>query len=182
MHASGGFALLIQGACWCAGYPAVFAAGAVVAGLPVGAVSTSPMALLRMHRADPFSTRIRLAAAVCARTSPRGHQPWPRLSIWQGEHDRTVDPENAEILAAQWAELHGCADEPSSETTPIPQARHRVWVRRGVPAMELWTLPEMRHGFPIAPGLGKAGPWVLEAGVSAVWHISGLRGIARERG
>ncbi len=161
-----------------AAYPAVFAAGAVVAGMPVGAASTSPMALLRMHRADPFSTRIGLAAAVRARTAPRGHQPWPRLSIWQGERDRTVDPENAEILAAQWAELHGCAHEPSSETTPIPQARHRVWARRGVAAVELWTLPEMGHGFPIAAGLGRAGPWVLEAGVSAVRHITAFWGIA----
>lgn len=162
-----------------AAYPAVFAGGAVVAGMPVGAARSSPMALLRMHRADPFSTRIGLAAAVRARTAPRGHQPWPRLSIWQGGRDRTVDPENAEILAAQWAELHGCSDEPTHDGNDHPQGRRRFWARRGTPAVELWTVPEMGHGFPIAEGLGSPAPWVLDAGISAVRHIAAFWGLAR---
>jgi poly(hydroxyalkanoate) depolymerase family esterase len=162
-----------------AAYPAVFAAGAVAAGMPVGTAQSSPMALLRMHRADAFSTRIGLAAAVRARTAPRGHQPWPRLSIWQGGRDRTVDPDNAEILANQWAELHGCTEEPTHDSHDNPQARRRVWARRGTPVLELWTLPEMGHGFPIAEGLGSPAPWVLKAGVSAVRHIAAFWGLER---
>ena len=49
-----------------AAYPATFAAGAAVAGMPVGSASTSAMALLRMHRADPYRSRTALAAAVQA--------------------------------------------------------------------------------------------------------------------
>ena len=162
-----------------AAYPAVFAAGAVVAGMPVGAASSSPMALLRMHRADPFSTRLGLAALVRARTAPRGRQPWPRLSIWQGGQDRTVDPENAEIIAAQWAALHGCAEEPSSEAAHGAVARRRVWLLRGAPAVELWTLAELGHGFPIGRGMGSPAPWVLDAGLSAVRHIAASPGPAR---
>lgn len=160
-----------------AAYPAVFAGGAVVAGMPVGAANTSPMELLRMHRADPLSTRVGLMAAVLARTPPRGKQRWPRLSIWQGERDRTVDPVNAEIIAAQWAALHGCTDEPNSDNLHGSVARQRVWSRRGTNAVELWTLPEMGHGFPIAYGTGRSGPWVLDAGISAVRHIAAFWGL-----
>jgi len=162
-----------------AAYPAVFAGGAVVAGMPVGAARSSPMALLRMHRADPFSSRLALAAAVRARTARRGHQPWPRVSIWQGGRDRTVDPENAEILAAQWAELHGCTEATTQDSQEHPVARRRFWARRGTPAVELWTLPEMGHGFPIAEGLGSPAPWVLDAGISAARHIAAFWGLER---
>ncbi|UPY38803.1 PHB depolymerase family esterase [Sediminicoccus sp. KRV36] len=160
-----------------AAYPAVFAGGAVVAGMPVGSASTSPMALLRMHRADPFRTRLGLVASVRARTAPRGQQPWPRLSIWQGEKDRTVDPENAEILATQWSALHGCLEEPTSDTQPAEATRHRVWSRRGAAAVELWTIAGMGHGFPIGAGAGSAGPWVLDVGVPAARHIAAFWGL-----
>jgi poly(hydroxyalkanoate) depolymerase family esterase len=87
-----------------AAYPAVFAAGAVVAGLPVGTAGSAPMAMLRMHRADPWRTEAGLVAAA------RGARPagarWPRLSVWHGSADRSVDPAHAELLVAQWLGLH----------------------------------------------------------------------------
>jgi poly(hydroxyalkanoate) depolymerase family esterase len=155
-----------------AAYPAAFAAGAVVAGLPVGSASSTAMAMLRMRRANPFTTRAGLAAAVRAQASPRPSQTWPRLSIWQGGRDQVVDPGNAEQLAMQWAELQGCPEAPAEDTHPSPQVRHRVWLARGGPAVELWTLAEMGHGFPIALGCGSPAPWVLEAGVPAARHIA----------
>ncbi len=167
-----------------AAYPAVFAGGAVVAGMPIGAASTSPMALLRMHRADPFRTRPGLVAAVRARTPSRGRQPWPRLSIWQGDRDRTVDPANAELLAAQWSGLHGFGKEPTTDMAPAPGLRRRTWHRTARPAVELWTIADMAHGFPVdaaAAGMGKSGPWVIDAGISAVQHIAAFWGIDRPK-
>lgn len=164
-----------------ASYPAVFAAGAVAAGMPVGAASTSPMALLRMHRADPFRSRASLVAAVRAATPARGKQPWPRLSIWQGGRDRTVDPENAEVLAAQWSGLHGFDVEPSSDMTMTLGVRRRSWGRPRRPAVELWTIENMAHGFPIdagSAGGGRAGPWILDAGIPAARRIAAFWGIA----
>lgn len=163
-----------------AAYPAVFAGGAVVAGMPIGAARTSPMALLRMYRADPFRTRAGLVAAVHARTAPRSARPWPRLSIWQGGRDRTVDPANAELLAAQWSALHGLTQDPDSDTTPAPGLRRRCWGRAARPAVELCTLPDLAHGFPVDPRLGgggRPGPWVLDAGVPAAREIAAFWGL-----
>lgn len=158
-----------------AAYPAVFAAGAVVAGMPVGAARSSPMALLRMHRADPFQSRAALVAAV--RGSRAGGR-WPRLSIWHGGQDRTVDPANAELLAAQWSGVHGLAAEHAAETRPAPGVRRRAWGRASRPAVELWTLDEAGHGFPIEAGAGsRAGRWVLDAGLSATAHIAAFWGL-----
>lgn len=163
-----------------AAYPAAFAAGAVVAGLPVGAATTPGMALLRMRRADPFSTGPGLAAAVRARANPRSGRPWPRLSVWQGEQDRVVDPANARLLALQWAALHGCAEIPGEDAAPVPGLRRRVWRARGLPVVELWTLPGMAHGYPVDPGCGRANPWMLEHGISATRHIAAFWGLLPE--
>lgn len=149
-----------------AAYPAVFAGGAVVAGMPVGAADTTPMALLRMHRANPFGTRAGLVAAARARAPSRGMRPWPRLSIWQGALDRTVDPANAELLAAQWSGLHRCAEAATTDTVEGVGLRRRTWGRAKQPAVEIWTIAHMAHGFPVdaaATGGGSAGPSVVNA-------------------
>lgn len=166
-----------------AAYPAVFTAGAVVAGLPVGSVSHPALALLRMHRADPFRSRTALAAAVRAAVPSRSTQPWPRLSIWHGERDRTVSPTNAEALAAQWSALHGFDPWPTRDTLLASGVRRRVWSRSTRTAVELWTLANMGHGFPVDPSIaegGRAGPWVLDAGISAAQHIAAFWGVDRQ--
>ena len=65
-----------------AAYPAVFAAGGVVAGMPVGSATTSMRALVQMRQAGGgWRTRRALADAVRAAVPPRPGKPWPRLSI-----------------------------------------------------------------------------------------------------
>lgn len=158
-----------------AAYPATFAAGAVVAGMPVGAANASHLALLRMHRADPFGTRAGLEAEVRGRSTLRGDRAWPRLSIWQGGKDRTVNPANAELLAAQWSALHGFGPEPTIDTEPTPGARRRAWSRGAHMAVEFWTIDAMAHGFPVhpaVPGGGTPGAWVVDAGVPAARRIA----------
>jgi feruloyl esterase len=165
-----------------AAYPATFAAGAAVAGMPVGSASSSAMALLRMHRADPFRSRTALAAAIQAAVPARSTRSWPRLSIWQGGRDRTVNPANAEALAAQWTALHGFEAAPTSETAPAPGILRRAWGRPARPAVELWTIAGMGHGFPVDPRRvdGESeGPWVVDAGLSAARHIAAFWGIDR---
>lgn len=168
-----------------AAYPAVFAAGAVVAGMPVGSANHPALALLRMHRADPYRGRAALAAAVRAAVPARRTRPWPRLSIWHGGRDRTVNPANAEALAAQWTALHGFDRPPTSETAPAPGVRLRTWGRPARPAVELWTLANMGHGFPVHPRLvdgERVGPWVVDAGLSAAHHVAAFWGIDRPAG
>jgi poly(hydroxyalkanoate) depolymerase family esterase len=167
-----------------AAYPAVFAGGGVVAGMPVGGAHTPIQALLHMRRGNVHRTRRSLAAAVRAAAPSRATKGWPRLSIWQGGLDRTVDPRNAETLAAQWSELHGWGAIPavSINTDVAPGVRRRAWGRPERPAVELWTLAGLGHGFPInprEPGRGQAGPWVVDAGLCAAQLIADFWGVHR---
>jgi poly(hydroxyalkanoate) depolymerase family esterase len=161
-----------------AAYPAVFAAGGVVAGMPAGSAFTQITALLRMHRAD--SRRSRAALAEDARRFAPRRRRWPRLSIWQGLRDRTVAPDNAELLAAQWTALHGIDPAPGLDTA-ADGIRHRVWrAARRPPAVELWTLAALGHGFPVdaaTPGDGRTGAWVTGAGISAVRRMADFWGL-----
>ena len=168
-----------------AAYPAVFAAGGVAAGMPVGSARTQIQALLRMRRGNRLLSRQYLAAKVRAAAPPRGGQPWPRLSIWQGSQDRTVNPINAAALAAQWSELHGWGPLPTTLIQVAPGVRRSTWGRAHRPGVELWTLEDLGHGFPIDPranGSGRVGPWVVDAGLSAAQCMAAFWDIQRQSG
>ena len=160
-------------------YPATFAAGAVVAGMPVGAAYGSASALLRMRRADRFTSR-RILAETVRRAAPPTRNPraWPRLSIWQGERDRLVDPRNAEALAAQWSAVHGFDGPPTAETSPRAGVRRRVWSTPRRVAVEYWTIADMGHGFPVdAADSGRDGFGISNVGLPAARLIAGFWGI-----
>ncbi len=130
-----------------AAYPDVFAAGAVVAGLPVGAASSACEALRRMAEAGPAGSPAVWAEQV-RRAGPNGYRgPWPRLSIWHGESDRVVDPANARLLAAQWCGLLSL-DAAPTETTRCLDLQCDRWIAGGRPAVELWTGAKLAHDWP----------------------------------
>jgi poly(hydroxyalkanoate) depolymerase family esterase len=165
-----------------AAYPAVFNAGAVVAGMPVGAASHAASALLRMHRANPFTTRASLVTAITSKqtTSQGQRRNWPRISIWHGDQDRTIDPENGTALAAQWSALHGFEAAPDSDDMSASGIRRRSWGNAKRPSVEWWTLPQAGHGFPIdaeTPGGGRPAFGVIDARISAAYHIAGFWGL-----
>ena len=164
-----------------AAYPGVFNAGAIVAGMPVGAAQNLPMAVLRMRQADPYKGREALAEAVRRSAPAHSQNIWPRVSIWQGEEDRVVDPANATQLAAQWSAVHGLSEAAVVETQGLPPGRyHRTWGPSSRPLVELWTLAGLGHGYPIEAGRGdgsEPGFAVLNAGLSATDHIARFWGI-----
>lgn len=144
LSAGGAMAAALLGA-----YPDVFAAGAVVAGLPVGAARTPVQAVEQMSR--PAVRAPQEWAMQVRSIGPARHRgKWPRLSIWQGGEDRTVAPANAENLAAQWVALHGLAHQPAAVTTPAAGVTHRVWGSPRHPEVELWMVEAMGHAFPVA--------------------------------
>jgi poly(hydroxyalkanoate) depolymerase family esterase len=129
-----------------AAYPDVFAAGAIIAGLPVGAASSVSEALVRMAEAGPTRSRDDWARQVhqAAPTGYAGH--WPRVSIWHGLADDVVDPGNARLLAEQWSAIH---ELDSSTVRSEPDgSRRAIWGSPERPAVELWTLPDLPHAWP----------------------------------
>ncbi len=162
-------------ACLLAAYPDRFAAGAVVAGLPVGCADGSGQAMLRMMQAGPQRTPAEWAAAARACGPPRV-AAWPRLSVWHGGADHTVAPANADALATQFAALHGLHAAPDEESSPDTGLRRRVWRdAAGGAAVEHWSLGRMGHGYP-ARG-GREQNWVLPVGVQATEEIARFWGL-----
>jgi poly(hydroxyalkanoate) depolymerase family esterase len=160
-------------------YPEVFAAGAIVAGLPYGAAHNVQEAFESM-----FKGRARSAAewGNLVRAASRHRGPWPRVSIWHGDADATVVPMNAEALVAQWTNLHGVDRPPQHER--MDGYPRRVWRSDGIDLVESFTITGMGHGTPLATGrngCGEAGPFLLEAGISASQHIASFFGLTGAR-
>ncbi len=83
-------------------YPDLFAGGAVIAGLPYGVARNVQEALGVMNRSTGRAAGV-LGALVPER---QDDAVLPRLSIWHGDADFTVQSGNAHDLAQQWSALH----------------------------------------------------------------------------
>jgi poly(hydroxyalkanoate) depolymerase family esterase len=154
-----------------AAYPDVFAGGAVVAGLPVGAASSTTQALMRMAHPGPQRTPAEWAEQVRGAVPATYGCGWPRISIWHGMADTVVDPGNADLLATQWGAVHGLPAAPSTDVTE-QAVRHRSWRKGGEAVMEQWTVPGMAHGYPIDARTGQAGSFILDVDFAATRHIA----------
>lgn len=161
-----------------AAYPDAFAAGAVVAGLPVGCARNPAQAFARMSNAGSDRTPAEWADLVRAVGPSRYRGPWPRISIWHGAQDRAVDPRNADNLVAQWTALHEL-DAADAVTSARPGAKHSLWGSPRRPAVESWTVESLEHGFPIerasAQGLVPGTGFEAE-GLMAPWAALGAFG------
>lgn len=157
-----------------AAYPEVFAAGAVVAGLPFGVAGNVQEALAAMHGGCAHSTAD-LGARV-RRAAPAG-SPLPRVSVWHGSADLTVKPRAALDTARQWAAAHGLPSEPD-ETHALSGRTRAIWRGPGSDEVliEVNLIHGLGHGTPLATGapegVGAAGAFMLEAGVSSSREIA----------
>ena len=160
-------------------YQEVFAGGAIIAGLPYGTAGTLPEALESMfqgksHPAKSWGDLVR-------RASPHAG-PWPKVSIWHGSSDSTVQPVNADELVKQWTDIHDVGGKPSLEDK-VDGYPHRVWRdASGEALVESFTITGMAHGTPIKAGsadgeTGTAGPFILEAGISSSYRIATFWGL-----
>lgn len=159
-----------------ASYPEVFAGGAIIAGLPHGVAATIPEAFDRM-RGYGAPSEERLQRLL--RDGSEHDGPWPAISIWHGSADQTVAVSNAEALIAQWRGVHKLDAAPTSSETSGRRTR-RVWRdASGLPAVEVNIIAGMAHGTPLGGDeLGRAGPFMLDVGISSTREIANLWGIA----
>lgn len=151
------FALLMS-------HPERFAGGGVIAGLPVGMAEGVAEALGLMR------------SARAGRGGPDRRFPFttakpPKLSIWHGMCDKTVDPCNADIIASQWRDVAGLPAIPDA-TESIGIRQSQVWTDAGGDRLlEVHRLDGFGHATPIAAsgpdGLGKPGPHILDCGQSS---------------
>jgi poly(hydroxyalkanoate) depolymerase family esterase len=156
-------------------HPELFAAGAIIAGLPHGAATSVHEALAAMtgslsRPAGRWGDLVRSASAHAG--------PWPRIAVWQGVRDNVVAPVNASALLAQWTEVHGLDTSPPEETRQ-DGIHHLLWRDAdGRAAVEGFSLEALGHGVPILLGEGVPGPFALPAALSAARTMLGAWGLA----
>ncbi|MFJ2185251.1 alpha/beta hydrolase family esterase [Streptomyces anulatus] len=137
-----------------AAYPEVFAAGAVVAGIPYGCGVDVVSAFGCM---SPGKDRTPAAWAQAVRDAHPGFTgPWPRVAIWHGDNDPTVVPRNADELRDQWTAVHGLGQSPDRTSTVGPNSTRRseYLSAGGGSVVEVNRVPGIAHGTPVDPGAG----------------------------
>lgn len=165
-----------------AAYPEMFAAGAVIAGLPYGAASNVQGAMSAMARAPERSSD---EWGELVRTASDHAGPWPRVAVWHGGRDMTVRPGAAVALVRQWTNVHG-VDDALGDVTNGEGRSLAVWgSKRGGVLVEYHHIEDLRHGTPLktdgAEGCGVEGPHLLDVGISSSLEIARSWGIAGKR-
>jgi poly(hydroxyalkanoate) depolymerase family esterase len=160
-------------------YPELFAAGAVIAGLPFGVATNVREALSGM-----FQTPTRPASELgdLVRNASHHKGPWPKLSVWHGSADRTVNPANADEIVKQWLDVHQLPSTPMSEVTVDGYPRQVWWNADGETIVESYTITNMAHGTPLGIAdnderYGAEGAFLIEAGISSSYHIANFFGL-----
>ena len=169
-----------------ANYPELFAAGAIIAGLPFGVAGTLRDALYEMHHS---TARPPEELGDLVRRASQHAGPWPRLSVWHGSADRTVHPTNADEIVKQWLNLHQLPPAPMSQGVVDGYPREVWWNADGETVVESYTITDMAHGTPLGVAdndqrYGAGGAFLIEAGISSSFHIAkffGLTSWIRER-
>jgi hypothetical protein len=116
------------------------------------------------------------------RNASRHKGPWPKLSVWHGSADRTVNPANASEIVKQWLDVHHLPPTPMAESTVDGYPRALWWNAQGETLVESYTITDMAHGTPLGIGAnderyGAAGAFMIEAGISSSYHIASFFGL-----
>ena len=160
-------------------YPEIFAGGAIIAGLPFGVATNVREALSGMF-VSPSRPASELGDLVRNASNHRG--PWPKLSVWHGSADRTVNPANANEIVKQWLDVHQLPAAPMSEADVDGYPRQVWWNADGETIVESYTITDMAHGTPLGVGdnderYGAQGALLIEAGISSSYHIANFFGL-----
>jgi poly(hydroxyalkanoate) depolymerase family esterase len=160
-------------------YPEIFAGGAVIAGLPFGVATNMREALSGMFQSSP---RAAGELGDLVRNASHHKGPWPKLSVWHGSADRTVNPANADEIVKQWLDVHGLPAAPMSEAEVDGYPRQIWWNADGETVIESYTITDMAHGTPLGIGdndehYGAQGAFLIEAGISSSYHIANFFGL-----
>jgi poly(hydroxyalkanoate) depolymerase family esterase len=160
-------------------YPEIFAGGAIIAGLPYGVASNVREALNGMLQSSARPSG-ELGDLVRGASNHKG--PWPRISVWHGSADRTVNPGNADAIVKQWLDVHHLPLQPMSEADVDGYPRQIWWNAEGETIVESYTITNMAHGTPLGIAdnderYGAAGAFLIEAGISSSYHIANFFGL-----
>jgi poly(3-hydroxybutyrate) depolymerase len=108
--------------------------------------------------------------------------PFPKVSIWHGSADTTVNPINAKEETLQWTNVHGISSTPALQDA-IKGVPHQAFKdASGNVVVETFTITGMSHGVPIDPGVGAdqcgtADQFVIDANICSSFFIAKFWGL-----
>ncbi|WP_431968217.1 extracellular catalytic domain type 1 short-chain-length polyhydroxyalkanoate depolymerase [Actinacidiphila sp. bgisy160] len=134
-----------------ADYPDVFAGGSIDSGIPAGCATDLISGLTCQN--NPVGKTPQQWGDLVRGASGGWTGPWPRVAVWQGTADTTVNPANATESRDQWTNVWGISQTPSS-TASLPGGTTQAVYddAGGKPAVETYTVSGMAHGLAVSPG------------------------------
>lgn len=140
--------------------PEVFSRGQVLAGVPFKCATDVTSGYSCMS-SPPSKTAAQWAALVPATSAA------PRVQLWHGTSDLTVDVDNVDEEMKQWAGVNGIDTAADATSTTGPATRQAFNDATGVTRVEVWKVSNMGHGTPIdaANGCGTTAAYILNVGV-----------------
>lgn len=179
-------------------YPDVFAGGGIVAGIPYKCANSGANSeteaqhkcgVLNDNKMAPEKKNMMPAQwgdLVRRASNATGSFPIP-ISIWQGDADNTVDPQNETELMKQWTNVDGIDQTPEKAETLNERTTHSVTHKvfadnAGKPWIETFLVKGMDHGTAIDRGTadnqcGTAAPYILDAGICSSFYIAKFWGL-----
>lgn len=160
-----------------ADWPDVFAAGAALSGVPYGCAGSALEATACMNPGKD-ETAAAWAALVRAADSAFGGA-YPRVSLWQGTIDTTVNPANLAEEVKQWTSVLG-APATASATDTVGGFPHQTFAdASGHALVESYTITGMGHAVAVDPasGCGTTGTFASDVSVCAAKEVAAFFGL-----
>ncbi|MFF3517282.1 PHB depolymerase family esterase [Streptomyces sp. NPDC002573] len=134
-----------------ADYPDVFAAGSIDSG-PAAQCSTSGITNTNCTSGTTSNTVAQWGSLI--KNSDSGYTgPWPRVAIWQGSSDTTVNPAELTYNMDGWTNVWGIGQTPSSTKSLPGSTTENIYDdANGNPAVETYSISGMGHGLAVNPG------------------------------
>ncbi len=159
-------------------YPDVFDGGTIIAGGPYKAAD-SPQESYGVMLDCPDKSPQEWGDLV--RNTHTYDGEYPKISIWHGTNDSTVDISNMEEAMEQWTNVHETDQNPEL-VEEFRNNIHRVYSDGDSAVVETWLIKDMPHGVPIDPGDdrdegGIVGEYALDYDVYSFYYAARFFGI-----
>jgi len=158
-------------------YPDVFAAGASFSGVPFGCATSLSSAYTCMDSATNNTPA--QWGALAKKGFPGYGGPYPRLTVWQGSADTTVNTANLSEIVSQWTNVTG-ASATATKTDTVNGFPHNEYAdSSGVVRVESYSITGMSHAVAIdtSQGCGTASTYFVDE-ICAVQYAAGFFGLA----
>lgn len=155
-------------------YPDVFAGAAIVAGGPYRCAQSLIEAFTCM---SPGVNRTPAAWGELVRSASPGHAgPRPKITLWHGTSDTTVQPANLAESVDQWTNVLGADQIPDLTETGAGYTRKIYRDGPGAAVVESYEVHGMGHAVPVDPQLtlpgggacGSTGAYLSDVNLCAV--------------